>query len=81
MTTAFAHAADANLWQSAKTQPMGMLLAVGSAGVFWGAAHVVITGSRLGRVGATMLGGRSLWVLAGLSAAAWAYKVLTWHSA
>lgn len=78
MTTAFAHAADANLWQSAKTQPMGMLLAVGSAGVFWGAAHVAATGSRLGRVGATMLGGRSLWVLAGLSAAAWAYKVLTW---
>lgn len=81
MTTAFAHAADGRVWASARAQPMGMVLAVGSAGAFWGALHVAATGSRLGRVGATMLGGRGLWALAILGAAAWAYKVLTWTGA
>ncbi|GJQ29805.1 MAG: hypothetical protein HBSAPP03_16890 [Phycisphaerae bacterium] len=81
MTTAFAHAADAHYLEAFHAQPMGAMLAIGAAGVFWGAAHVAATGSRLGRVGATMLGGRGLWTLAALTAAAWGYKVLTWPGA
>lgn len=48
MTTAFAHAADCRFGRSFLTQPMGMVLALGSATIFWGCVHVAVTGSRLG---------------------------------
>jgi hypothetical protein len=78
MTTAFAHAADLNLWRSFKTQPMGFLLAIGTAGAFWVALYVAATGSTLGRLCGGLLAPRALWVLLGLAAAAWAYKWATW---
>lgn len=80
MTTSFAHAADGDLLGSLLTQPMGMLLAVGTATGFWMALHVALTGSRLGAVAGALLRPRALWTIAGLAALAWAYKFVTWES-
>lgn len=77
MTTSFALAADARPLEALRAQPMGALLSLVSAGVFWGALHVAATGSRLGSVAGRLLTGRTLWVVLGLTLAAWAYKVLT----
>ncbi|HYE61299.1 MAG TPA: DUF2752 domain-containing protein [Phycisphaerales bacterium] len=80
MTTAFAHAAHLSLWQSFKTQPMGFLLAVGTAAGFWVALYVAATGSLLGRLCGRLLAPRMLWVLLGIAAASWAYKWVVWES-
>lgn len=81
MTTAFAHAARLDLWESAKTQPMGFLLAMMAATAFWPAALVAATGSRAGSIYARMFTPRVLWTLVGLGLAAWAYKFVTWPGA
>lgn len=78
MTTAFAHAAHVGFWQGFKTQPMGLILALLTAAGFWGALHVVLTGSHLGPVCARILSPPVLWTLAGMLVAAWAYKYATW---
>jgi hypothetical protein len=78
MTTSFAHAVRMDLPAAAKVQPMGCLLAVLAGVVFWGGLHVACTGSRLGRMGATMLRPRTLWGVAALAAVAWAYRLATW---
>lgn len=78
MTTAFAHAARLELWEAAKVQPMGCLLALMAATMFWPAAFVAATGSRVGQVYATLFGPRTLWTLVALGVAAWAYKFVTW---
>ncbi len=80
MTTAFAHAADGEFRASFLSQPLGFMLALGAAAGFWGAVHVAATGSQLGTVSARLMQPRALWVLAGLAAAAWAYKFATWPS-
>jgi hypothetical protein len=59
---------------------MGALGALTAAVVFWGALHVALTGSRLGAVGATILSPRTLWGIAGLTVAAWLYKMATWQT-
>jgi hypothetical protein len=78
MTTAFAHAAEGNLLASAHVQPFGFLLAVLTAAVFWGSAHVAATGSALHRAAGRLLSTRVLWAGAGLLVAAWVYKMATW---
>lgn len=78
MTTAFAHAAHFQLWSSFKAQPMGMLLALATAVGFWAAAHVAVTGSRVGIFLASLLTPRLLWAVAALTLAAWTYKFVTW---
>ena len=78
MTTAFAHASDGNLVASLGAQPFGALLAVFSASVFWGALHVSVTGSALGRYAARMITPGFVWPTAALFLAAWAYKFVTW---
>ncbi|MCB9847575.1 MAG: DUF2752 domain-containing protein [Phycisphaeraceae bacterium] len=78
MTTSFAYAAD-NRWGSALTaQPFGALLAALTAIVFWGAAHVAATGSRLGAALAPALSTRVLIVGVALFLGAWVYKWLVW---
>jgi len=81
MTTAFAHAADGNLLGSLVTQPMGMLLAVGTSAGFWLALYAALTGSRAGAWVTVLLRPRSLWILTALTGAAWAYKFLVWQDA
>lgn len=78
MTTAFAHAARLELWEAAKAQPMGFLLALMAATGFWPAAFVAATGSRVGLVYATLFSPRMLWVLVAMGAGAWAYKFIMW---
>lgn len=75
MTTAFARAADADLLGSFKTQPMGALLAVGCAVCFWGFLTDAVMGTSLSRFAGGLLRARVLWSLAGLTLAAWGYKV------
>jgi len=79
MTTAFAFAAKGDLLDSLLTQPMGMLLAVGTAVGFWFALYVALTGSRAGVMAGHLLRPRSLWIMAALAGAAWIYKFYTWH--
>lgn len=78
MTTAFAHAADADLVAAATAQPFGAFLAVLTASVFWGAAHVALTGSAIGRYAGRAAKPSILWTVAGSALAAWAYKWFTW---
>lgn len=78
MTTAFAHAADGNLLSSLVTQPMGAVLAVGTAMAFVAALITLVTGSGLfvglaGRWWTT----RTPWAIAGLLLIAWAWKMAT----
>lgn len=80
MTTAVAHAADADFAAAFVAQPMGLVIALGAATLFWGAMHVALTGSRLGTVAARAMTPRLLWVLAALTGAAWAYKFATWST-
>ncbi|MEM9064673.1 MAG: DUF2752 domain-containing protein [Planctomycetota bacterium] len=75
MTTAYAHAANADLIEAARIQPAGMLLAVLTAAGFWAAGHVALFGSMLGRQVGRMLGSKALILGGGIIAAAWAYKL------
>jgi len=78
MTTAFAYVADGDLVHAFVAQPAGFVLALGTAAGFWGSLHIAVTGSRLGRIGARMLRPWWLWSAAGMVAAAWVYKLVTW---
>ncbi len=80
MTTSFTHAANGELWQSFVTQPMGMLLSVGTAAVFWLGLFVAVTGSRLGEHLARLVTTRTLVIAAGLGGAAWVYKIAVWNA-
>lgn len=80
MTTAFAYAAKARLGSAFEAQPFGLLLAIVTAGAFWGALHVAVTGSDLGRLAAGWARPRVILVLAAAGLAAWAYKWVTWNA-
>src|SRR3954465_7753926 len=45
MTTAFAHAAHGDLWASFLAQPMGCVLAIVTAMMFWVSLYITATGS------------------------------------
>ncbi len=76
MTTSFAAAADGAVIRSFLAQPFGAFLAFATSVFFWGAVHVAVFGSMLGRVLESMLKPRPLFVMLGLFLLAWAYKVL-----
>ena len=78
MTTAFAHAADADFVAAAKVQPMGAALSIATGAMFWITLLVATTGSTLGRACARLLNKRVLLMLLVLGLAAWAYKIITW---
>jgi hypothetical protein len=78
MTTAFSHAVRGELVEAFMCQPMGLLLAVGTAAAFWAGLHVAATGSRVWMLYGRLLNAKMLWVVAGLTAAAWLYKWATW---
>ncbi len=80
MTTAFAHAADGDLAGSFVTQPMGMMLAVVVAAVFWGGVYQASTGSRVDAAFARLLRGRAIAGAGALVLASWVYKIITWDS-
>lgn len=76
MTTSFAHAAHGDLAASFRAQPMGLLLAVGTAAAGLVALHVAATGSRLGHLLGARLTPRAILALAVLALLAWGWKFL-----
>lgn len=76
MTTSFAAAANAQPVRALLAQPFGAVLALLTSAFFWGALHVAIFGSKLGRVLESWLRPRALWVVLAVFLLAWAYKVL-----
>lgn len=74
MTTSFAYAAHGRPLDALRAQPFGALLALATAVFFWGAMHIAVFGSHLGRIAERFLGPRWLWPTGTLFLAAWAYK-------
>ena len=77
MTTSFTHAADGNLLQSFQTQPMGAVLAVGTAMAFLLGIYTVMTGSRIGAMLFTRWRASTGWYFGGFFVLAWIYKILS----
>lgn len=78
MTTAYAHAAEGSLIDAARAQPMGAILAVLTAAIFWGATHQAIAGSRIGSSVQGWIRPKWLILVFALASAAWIYKIATW---
>jgi len=75
MTTSFAFAAEGQYLRSFITQPMGMVLCLGAAMGFWILLHAALTGGRTWIMFEFLTRPRTIWVVAGLVAAAWVYKL------
>jgi len=78
MTTAFSHAVRADLPAAAKAQPFGLVLAVGTAGLFWVCLYVAATGSLVGVALSGLLNRWSAALLIAGLVAGWVYKTATW---
>lgn len=78
MTTAFAHAANGNIHLALHAQPLGGLLALGTAIAFLCGVHVAITGSRIGVVMARLWGRKTAWLLGALLLLSWVYKIIVY---
>ena len=78
MTTSFSYAGQGSWIQSAKTQPMGTLLTLITATIFWGALIQTITGARFSSVIQPALRPRTFLVFGILLLGAWFYKIATW---
>lgn len=74
MTTAVSHAAHGDLWSSLKTQPFGLLVALGASVGFWTALHGAATGSRVDRMLWWILRPRPLVACGILFFGSWGYK-------
>ena len=74
MTTAFSLAAHGSLLRSAYVQPMGFVLAVGTAAAFLVCLHTACTGSRLAHVLGARLTPRVLLGLGAFALLAWGWK-------
>lgn len=75
MTTSFAHAVRGDLLTAAVTQPFGCLLALASAMAALIGLHVTVTGSRMLHVVPRLWFPRAGWVVGGLLALSWFYKM------
>lgn len=78
MTTSFSYAGDGAFIESFLTQPMGFILVLAAATIFWGGAHVAITGSRLAPFAARMFSKWGLIAFGMMALGAWGYKIATW---
>jgi hypothetical protein len=75
MTTAFAHAAHGSLLASVRVQPMGFILALGTAATALVGTYVAMTGSRLGHVLGDRLTPRFLLALGIFALLSWGWKI------
>lgn len=80
MTTAFAHAADGDVFRALAAQPFGAALAMITAMTMWGCGQIALTGARTWAVVVRGLRPRLMWVAGGSFALAWAYKWVTWEA-
>ena len=78
MTTSFSHAGEGEWIQSAKTQPMGTLLVLMTATIFWGALIQTLTGAKINTIIQPALRPRTFLILGTLLLGAWFYKFVTW---
>ncbi len=78
MTTSFSHAGEGSWIQSAQTQPMGMILVIMTATIFWGSLIQTITGARINSVIQPALRPRTFIVFGIAFLGAWFYKMATW---
>lgn len=78
MTTSFTAAADAEPVRAFFTQPLGAVLALVTASLFWAGIWEALTGDRLDAIALRWLRPRTIWYLAALAALAWIYKIVTW---
>jgi hypothetical protein len=76
MTTSFSYFARGNWIASFYIQPMGFLLALACAGVFWGSLHMALTGAPLHRLLRQVRMVRCIVILMGFAIAAWGWKIL-----
>ena len=79
MTTAFAHAADGHLLASFLTQPLGFLLALGTAMALLLGSFVAVTAAPVHRPLAGLVRPRTGWLVLAMALAAWGYKVLSYR--
>lgn len=79
MTTSFALAADGRFVDSARAQPFGFVLAVGTAGFAIASALGAFTGSRMLSAVTGSVGGKFWWCLGAFALLAWGYKILTFR--
>jgi Protein of unknown function (DUF2752) len=75
MTTAVSLAAHGRLLESFRTQPMGMLIAVFAGVMVWVGLASAIAGWTLRPLMDRLLSQRLVWVIAGIAAASWIYKI------
>jgi Protein of unknown function (DUF2752) len=78
MTTSFSYAGEGSWILAAKTQPMGTLLVLITATVFWGSAVQTVSGARISTIIQPVLRPRTFLVLGILLLLAWIYKIATW---
>ena len=78
MTTAFTHAGEGHWLQAAKTQPMGTLLVLMTATIFWGSSVQAIGGARFNSIIQPALRPRNFFIFGILLLGAWFYKIATW---
>lgn len=76
MTTAFSHAADGNLLGSFRAQPMGALLALGTAVIVIAAGWTALSGSRLGPFLFGLMNARIGWAILVFALLAWVWKII-----
>lgn len=76
MTTAFAHAANGNLWVSFKTQPAGMMLAVVAAMTVLITGYSLMTRVSLGRLVQRLVTPWSFGTAVAILLGSWVYKIL-----
>ena len=81
MTTSFALAAHEHLARSFINQPMGAVLAVVSAAVFWGALHITLGGIRVEPLFRGVWNRWTVGLLVACFLGAWVYKIVTWNGA
>ena len=75
MTTSFSLAARGRFVDSFANQPMGFLLAVGTAAATMSALYVATTGARLFDLLARLFTARVFWTLGAIALASWIWKI------
>ena len=76
MTTAFAHAANADFVQAAQAQPAGMLLSILAALAVVGGVYAAVTGAAMQRPVSILMQPKMIWIGLGILLLSWLYKIV-----
>lgn len=75
MTTAFAHAANADFAQAAQAQPAGLLLCFLAALAVVGGVYAAVTGAAMQRPLTVLMQPKMIWIGLGVLVLGWLYKI------